>query len=51
MEEMGNWKCVDEKNPLAQGIIKGRPEFLERLILVKCCGGIELQNKIAIAKV
>lgn len=51
MEEMGNWKCVDEKNPLAQGIIKGRPEFLERLILVKCCGGIELQNKTAIAKV
>lgn len=51
LEEMGNWKCVDEKNPLAQGIIEERLEFLERLTLVKCCGGIELQNKTAIAKV
>lgn len=51
LAEMGNWKCVDKKNSMAQGIIKGRPEFLERLILVKCCGAIELQNKTAIAKV
>lgn len=49
LAEMGNWKSVD-KNSLAQGIIKGRPESLKRLILVKCCGATELENKTAIAK-
>lgn len=49
LEEMGNWRSVDEKNSLVQEIIKGRIELFKRLILVKSCGGIGLQNKTAIA--